>query len=207
MNRTSLLHSFPLLSLCGILSGCATGSYMLDRGHDIADIMNVTLGKGFGVSVHAGPAHVGLFGGNDNVGIRGGTLRTKWHQESSLGWSGLFDPLIAFPGGDGISTGYEWFRAPFDGSDIAELRGKIYEVEGISPFIMIPKKKFPPDSNPAYYFTQLEASVGLGLSIRIGLNPGELVDFMFGWFGTDIYSDDLSGRPHPDRTIEGARKR
>lgn len=192
-------HCLLLLSLFGIVSGCTTGSYLSDRGHDAADILNLTLGKGVGASIHAGPVHAGLFGGTDNIGIRGGCLRSKWHQESSLGWSGLFDPLFAFPGGDGISTGCEWFRAPFDGSDVAELRNKLYEAEGVVPFIMIPKHNVPVGSNSAYYFTQLEVSVGLGLSIRLGLNPGEFVDFVLGWFKVDIYTDDLVGTPSSDK--------
>ena len=197
MRNVGQLGYLLLLPLCLVLSGCATGSYLTDRGNDLADVMAVTIGKGFGASVHAGPAHVGLFGGADCVGLRGGTFRAKWQQESSFGWAGLFDPLIAFPGGDGISTGYEWFRAPFDVSKISEQRGKLYEVEGIAPFLMVPKREPSSNSNPAYYYTQLEASLGLGLTIRLGFNPGELVDFLFGWFGVDIYSDDLQGK-RPD---------
>ena len=200
MGRTRQLAALILLPLCLLVSGCATGSYMADRGHDLADIVTMTAGKGLGASVHAGPIHGGLFVGKDQVGLRGGALRTKWSQESSFGWAGLFDPLIAFPGGDMITTGGEWFRAPFDGSKIAEQRGKLYEAEGIAPFLMIPNQRTPAGSNPAYYFTQIEASLGLGLTVRLGLNPGELVDFLFGWFGIDIYSDDLRGRMPLDKT-------
>ena len=188
-----LILSIAILAIVVSMSGCAT-PYMMDRRRDLADIATVTLGKGFGAGVRAGPAHIGLLGSIDHVGLRGGAFRTKWSQDSDFGWAGIFDPLIAFPGGDGLFTGGEWFRAPFDGSMIAEERGKLYEVEGIAPFVMTPQRESPSDSNPAYYFTQLEAGFGLGLSIRLGLNPGELTDFLLGWFGIDIYSDDIESK-------------
>ena len=31
---------------------------------------------------------------------------------------------------------------------------------------------------------------GLGLTARLGFNPGELADFIVGWFGSDLYDDD-----------------
>ena len=197
MRRTGQIGYLLLLSSCIVLSGCATGSHLTDRGRDLADIMTVTMGKGFGAGARVGPLHLGLLGSIDHIGLRGGAFRTKWSQESDFGWAGILDPLIAFPGGDGLFTGGEWFRAPFDGSKIAEQRGKLYEVDGIAPFLMVPECESSSDSNPAYYYTQLEASLGLGLTIRLGFNPGELVDFLFGWFGVDIYSDDLKGK-RPD---------
>ena len=184
------------LLAAALLSGCAS-PYMTDRGNDFADIMTMTLGKGLGASVHAGPAHVGLFGGLDHVGLRGGVFRSKWRQDSSLGWAGLFDPLIAFPGGEGIDTGGEWCRAPFDGAEIAEERGKCFEVAGVAPFIMLPKRTTQADSYATHYFTQVEASLGLGLTLRMGLNPGELLDFILGWTAIDIYEDDLKTRKMP----------
>ena len=42
------------------------------------------------------------------------------------------------------------------------------------------------------YLTQVEAVVGLGPSIRLGFNPGELLDFILGWVTLDIFNDDLN---------------
>ena len=44
-----------------------------------------------------------------------------------------------------------------------------------------------------HYYTQVEAAAGLLLipSVRLGLNPGELIDFVLGWTTLDIFQDDL----------------
>ena len=44
------------------------------------------------------------------------------------------------------------------------------------------------------YLTQIEAVVGLGPTIRLGFNPGELLDFFFGWTTLDLFQDDLNRR-------------
>ncbi|OVE81243.1 hypothetical protein BVY04_03710 [bacterium M21] len=41
------------------------------------------------------------------------------------------------------------------------------------------------------YLTQIEAAAGFGAGIRLGVNPGEFLDFLLGWFGLDPYCDDL----------------
>jgi len=40
------------------------------------------------------------------------------------------------------------------------------------------------------YFTQIEITVGAYIGLKIGFNPGELLDFLLGWFTIDIYRDD-----------------
>lgn len=40
------------------------------------------------------------------------------------------------------------------------------------------------------YLTQLELAGGLGVTLRLGINPGEIIDFFAGIFGFDIYLDD-----------------
>ena len=44
--------------------------------------------------------------------------------------------------------------------------------------------------DPSYY-NQIEAVIGVGPSLRLGFNPGELLDFILGWTTIDIYKDDL----------------
>ena len=53
------------------------------------------------------------------------------------------------------------------------------------------------------YFSQVELSVGLFVGVKIGLNPGELLDFLLGWFTVDLYRDDA---PYPDPRLEKLRK-
>ena len=42
-------------------------------------------------------------------------------------------------------------------------------------------------------YTQLEVSAGVYAGgLRLGANPGELLDFLLGWFLVDIYDDEVS---------------
>lgn len=43
---------------------------------------------------------------------------------------------------------------------------------------------------PASYYTQIDLNLALYFGIRIGLNPGELIDALLGWTTIDIFSDD-----------------
>jgi len=48
---------------------------------------------------------------------------------------------------------------------------------------------------PSYsYYTQIDAFAGALGGLRVGFNPGELVDFLLGWTTLDIYNDDLGAR-------------
>ncbi len=48
------------------------------------------------------------------------------------------------------------------------------------------------------YYTQVEAVVGLGYTLRLGFNPGELIDFLLGWTTLDLCHDDISiSQPPP----------
>ena len=50
----------------------------------------------------------------------------------------------------------------------------------------------PPESpNPARW-TQIEVAAGLFGDVRLGFNPGELLDFLLGFFGADLYGDDIA---------------
>ena len=50
----------------------------------------------------------------------------------------------------------------------------------------------PPESpNPARW-TQIEVAIGLIGDVRLGFNPGELLDLLLGFFGADLYGDDIA---------------
>jgi hypothetical protein len=50
------------------------------------------------------------------------------------------------------------------------------------------------NSIPAPYWTNIEVSAGVLVGVRVGFNPGELLDFLLGFTTLDIYGDDV----HPD---------
>jgi hypothetical protein len=66
-------------------------------------------------------------------------------------------------------------------------RGKNYNAWGYVPFVTTGFEDT--ETNPAY-FTQIEVVGGFGLVLRLGFNPGELLDFVLGWATVDIYGDD-----------------
>jgi hypothetical protein len=43
---------------------------------------------------------------------------------------------------------------------------------------------------PSEYYTQIEVTVGLVVPVRLGVNPGEIVDFALGFTNVDIFGDD-----------------
>lgn len=48
-----------------------------------------------------------------------------------------------------------------------------------------------PDYAPRSYFTDLQFSAGLYYGIRLGINPGELADFLIGFTTLDLMDDDM----------------
>jgi hypothetical protein len=60
--------------------------------------------------------------------------------------------------------------------------------------------------------TQIEFQVGLFFMPRVGFNPGEALDFLFGWFNLDLFGDDLSSQaaaaiPAPQRPAAAKQPR
>lgn len=173
-----------LSAACAFCSGCASSGYLKDRMRDGADVFTASVGKGFGVETRIGPAHAGFVGVGDRVGLRAGQFLPL---RSSAGPS--FIDSGAYGGEYCIGIfGYEYFGAMV-GSE-AGTRRKEYE----TIFCFIPTgeslRSGKPVLNPAYW-TQIEVVAGVGISLRLGFNPGELIDFLLGWFMLDIYNDDL----------------
>ena len=58
------------------------------------------------------------------------------------------------------------------------------------PSPLAPNRKEARPHLPSW--THLEAAAALGVGVRLGFNPGELLDFLLGFFGADLYGDDLA---------------
>ena len=181
------------LFLCGLLAtasvGCSGPGYWSDRGNDALDIFTLTVGAGAGAGARVGPLHAGLGLYCDVVGIRGSTL-DYW-------------PLIT------RHTGGATFEATLyalDDFDTVELDGPTDDrnknVKPVScPFVSyVTSRRVGSGENaqvhppPYSYYTQIEAFAAALPGLRVGFNPGELVDFLLGWTTLDIYNDDLGAR-------------
>jgi len=185
------------LAVVVTLTGCST-PYMIDRRRDAADIFTIGVGVGLGAKARVGPIQTGLLGDIDLVALRGGAV-------------GVFIPVP-----DDLQllvTGQElfWPVAPLglpdpepDGN-VFEKRGKMFytKFDFKHPFWHHVVKDenaayychhVAEDERALYYYTQIELVGALVGSVRVGFNPGELVDFILGWTTIDIFNDDIETR-------------
>jgi hypothetical protein len=58
------------------------------------------------------------------------------------------------------------------------------------PRLAWPAEKLRVARYPAAYHSDLEVTLALGWGVRLGLNPGEALDFLLGWCFVDLYDDD-----------------
>jgi hypothetical protein len=181
------------LTLAAFMPGCAsTKAYFADRGRDAADIFSASVGTGFGAKARASFLSLGLLREESMAGLRGGSL--------FKGKPGDYGYDMQF-----LCWNNEFFAPP--GSDV---RNKCFRVkqyydmlEGGSspdmvwclmpPFCLSPIVPIPPEVTPSriHYWTNIEVVAALGLSVRLGANPGELLDFILGWARVDFMKDDV----------------
>ena len=159
-------------------------AYFTDRRRDTADIFTLTVGFGAGAHARIGPFHAGLVVFVDQFGLRGGVLvkPSDFHGSS---WYSNSDTL------DLTVTGGEDFRIGDEG------RYKQFDAGIESSFPMVTLVDYCPGPHPPAvlpYYTEVEVIVALIGGVRVGVNSGEALDFLLGWFGIDIYNDDVEMR-------------
>ncbi|HAO23018.1 MAG TPA: hypothetical protein DCQ37_22740 [Desulfobacteraceae bacterium] len=157
-----------IAALC--MSGCAnTKGYFADRVQDAGDIFTATVGIGAGATAKVGPLNVGLLANEDKAGLRGGAFF-----DSSSITAKQYDALA-------VGTTKFSIMQPAIG------HGKC--VDDFKLFgIGIPTNNCKENAN----LFQIEAVAGIGPSVRLGFNPAEALDFTLGWFGIDIFKDDVN---------------
>ena len=169
-------------------SGCAT--YVRDRVADAGDIFTATVGTGIGVTAKAGPIHTGLGFDIDLYGLRGGEFGSfvpDSKTDTLLPPSCDAAAIVAAIGTFGPHKSRAWARGKTYSSPYLET-GELF------PFLDLPWD-FEAECHPLIdpQWTQIDLSVGLIASVRVGFNPGELLDFLIGIAGFDLYNDDLAG--------------
>jgi hypothetical protein len=198
MKRTIQTIAFVVVACA--MAGCATSRpYFADRVRDGVDIPTVTVGAGVGIKARFGPVHSGLGFFRDAGGLRGGEFASTW--------TGSRDCVLPMPVPCGAALdryGPLWvFMACYDFealeiSPVAMERGKEFEVYSLVPLwvpvIGLAEDFRQPGERPWYYYTQVEVVAGAGPSVRLGLNPGELLDFVLGWATLGVFDDDVQQR-------------
>lgn len=217
-SESSLKYSASIL--ISIFFFSCSGPYLKNRARDLGDILTLEAEtRSYGVSVRIGPVQAGLSyksPAGKAVGLRGG--HAGMHNTAQF--TALFfgadyftaEPMKDIDGSEKdqplntanqkkLPVGTEEFKKSgteaVENETIGILKNRNKSYRARSPFgTLVPlyKKKHTLKTKgkfaPASYFTQIDVSLGAYLGIRIGINPGELLDFLLGWFKIDIYSDD-----------------
>lgn len=190
MTKTKLIRSAVALLWALAGTGCSSLSgYFVDRGRDAADVLTISVGVGAVGQVRLGPLPVGILDTSDVVGLRYGetlcrTFNGKKPEEHDVLLATVPTALVAlfgvgFHGLDQIPAyfekldNYQMYENNFPLSETQLLRNKRTELL----------------SSPNCY--QVEGVIGLGLTLRAGVNAGELLDFILGWSTLDIFKDDI----------------
>jgi hypothetical protein len=182
--RLLMFHVLATL-ICSLCATCKSVGFWGDRVRDLADVATATVGKGWGLKGRVGPLQAGWVRHRDRAGIRNGCL---------LWWPSVDDGIGYF---DNHARIYctELCRLP----DSAFARGKNYESSGLGFLVYI--AFVDPGGVPSYmgryYYSRLSLTLGLGASIHIEVNLGEVLDFVLGWFTIDIFNDDLGQKDRP----------
>lgn len=172
-------------------SGCAS-PYWQDRRADAADVFTATVGIGYGATARIGPVHAGLGIHIDLYGLEAGEVG-ELTDSTSIKYDGpiAVDYCVVSQGDSEIHLG-----------PTCAARGKTVAFGSSStPFWNPP----PPESpNPARW-TQIEVAAGLFGDVRLGFNPGELLDLLLGFFGVDLYGDDIARGERKNPHAESAQ--
>ena len=183
VSRAAVVAAFSVV-LVGA-GGCAsTQGYLLDRGRDAADIFTLAAETGIGAKFRAGPIAVGCMSGDGTIGLRGGRFVAE---ERGYQMLGVFPPISE--GADDITV-LGFYNLESLHSDSLKPRHKTFHGGDDAGLGMWLQQYDSGGDNPAYY-TQVELTAGVGILFKIGLNPGELLDFVLGWTTLDIFHDDI----------------
>ncbi|HOX06910.1 MAG TPA: hypothetical protein PK280_10950 [Planctomycetota bacterium] len=207
-----LFSAVLLLAMVFAGSGCVSaGGYFGDRWADAKDVFTASVGTGGGAKARVGPLQVGAFYNSDLGGLRGGTA--FWSGEGfGKRAHAISDMAIPVPVprlvGHGIyipCTSWENFdpRIPRPNAacdQTAVERGK--DFDAFFPYVPLLSLSESP-----HYYTQLEVAAGVGGTLRLGFNPGELLDLLLGWTNVDIYGDDLAARREREEAEKKAKEK
>jgi hypothetical protein len=213
--HTSFLMGHGVLWLvvvgAGLACGCRSTGYLAERRRDMADVATASVGVGVGAKVRLGPAHLTpLMLNLDLAGLRGGewfhipdmamSVEQPPQEVGAVWWSSsIWDLPEGCSGRERLrQRGKAFIATPLW---LPENAGLYSWMTDTLPFVSTPRlawkrEKVRLERYPPTYHTQIELSLAVGGSLRLGLNPGEFVDFVLGWFLVDIYRDDTwSGPP------------
>ncbi len=194
--RCTMALPILLAALAALASGCRPEAYFADRWADAKDVFTVSVGKGGGAKARVGPVNAGLFVNGDIAGLRGGEFFHYGYGFLEggpadgvmvLGLGGEVFDLVVPPPPVSSELWHRMGQPSQEASRALAERGKSYR----QTFFPRAPIEFPREP---YYYTQLEVAAGVYGTLRLGFNPGELLDFVLGWTTLDIFGDDARAR-------------
>ena len=186
MNGRRQIIALGVAAACLLTSGCAS-TYWGNRGRDAKDVLTCAVGLGLGAKARVGPLQLPVIVQSDYAGLRCGEFFASpmrddfWTYVSEAGHV-VDQPFVLYvPDFDTLYSGYE----VFDPGGLAGLRHKRVSSQGMGIYATL-------DDDPLNYgfYSQIECTLGLVVSARLGVNPGELVDCLLGFAGFDLFADD-----------------
>ena len=185
MNRKHQISVAGLTAGCLLSSGCLC-AYWGNRWRDTKDVLTCTVGLGLGVKARVGPLQVPLIAQSDYAGMRCGECFASpmredfWTYASEAGYV-VDQPIpVYLRDRDTLYSGHE----TFDPGGAAAERHKCENSLGMG-LVTVDRDHL----NRAFY-TQVECVVGAIVSVRVGINPGEVADWLVGFVGIDLMADD-----------------
>jgi len=182
-----IIRIFVTVVVIANMTGCAsTKGYFIDRGRDGVDIFTCSVGLGLGAKARIGPAGAGLMVQHDMAGLRRGQISINdqtWNLNHGFPW---IDYVVLCIGSESCNGEYY----------LNDARSKSFHALMEIPFVYTVEER---ESRCAYY-TQIEAVIAPGPSLRLGFNPGELLDFILGWTTIDILKDDLEAKKQKEKS-------
>lgn len=177
-----------LLTVATLGTGGCVSTYWANRGRDAKDVLTCAVGLGLGAKARVGPLQAPVIVQSDYAGLRCGEFFASpmrddfWTYVSEAGHV-VDQPLVMYvPEFDTLYSGYE----VFDPGGLAAIRHKRVSSQGMGIYATL-------DGDPLNFgfYSQIECTVGAVLSVRLGVNPGELVDCLLGFAGLDLFADDM----------------
>jgi hypothetical protein len=174
ITQVKIIAAALALTFCSSCSSNYGNNLVLDA----RDIFSFSAGYGLGAQARVSYLAEGFLFKKDLVGMQNGI--PAWYGNQAQ----IFDVDVAL-------GRLHIFNPPYD---VYIRKDGVLLAEG-PLFLYWPRK----DKWNPKWATQVDATLALGLSIKVGFNPGELLDFITGVFGYDLFGDDYEEKEFEEK--------
>lgn len=176
-------------------------TYFQKRGRDALDIFRLQIGGGVTahVDVQLGQlAHFGVGGNTADYVVLCGLTRGAWRVTEERYKCFPFSNIAA--AADAGPKGLLVMHARHEYIRMSREPDYSDACAGLLPLFFnynVKTKNFEMTREPPTRWLDLEVGASFVFMVRVGFSPGEMVDFLLGWFGIDLAGDDAKPRELP----------